>query len=162
MKHIFIILCAFFLTACNQRSGEIKKILAKIDSLQKQLDESYKPGFGEFMSGIQIRHAKLWFAGQNKNWSLAEFEMHEIQEALDGIQKFCSERPEVKHMGMMSPAIDTVNKAIQQRNPELFKSGFHLFTSTCNNCHKATNHAFNVVTVPINLPVVNQDFKSGK
>ena len=132
---------------------------AKIDSLQKKLAETYKPGFGEFMSGIQTHHAKLWFAGQNKNWALAEFEMHEIQEALDAILKFCSERPEVKQMGMINPAIDSINNAIGQKNPELFKSSFILLTNTCNKCHKATDHGFNVVTVPTNLPVVNQDFK---
>ena len=35
------------------------------------------PGFEEFMSNIQAHHAKLWFAGQNHNWKLADFEIHE-------------------------------------------------------------------------------------
>jgi hypothetical protein len=135
---------------------------ATIDSLQKQLAETYKPGFGEFMSGIQTHHAKLWFAGQNQNWLLADFEVHEIKESLDAIQKYCSERPEMKAIGMINPSIDSVNNAIQQKNFQLFKSSFILLTNTCNNCHKATDHGFNVVTVPTNLPVVNQDFKLRK
>jgi hypothetical protein len=135
---------------------------ATIDSLQKQLNETYKPGFGEFMSGIQTHHAKLWFAGQNQNWPLADFEVHEIQEALEDLQKFCSDRPELKTIEMINPAMDSVNNAIQQKNPQLFKSSFVLLTNTCNNCHKATEHGFNVVTVPTNLPVVNQDFKPVK
>src|SRR5882724_9433272 len=149
----------FMFTACNQQSNQVQKMQATIDSLQKELNETYKPGFGEFMSGIQMHHAKLWFAGQNQNWELADFEVHEIQEALDDIQQFCADRPETKAITMIKPPIDSVNKAIQQKNPQLFKNNFILLTNTCNNCHRATEHAFNVVTIPSALPVVNQDFK---
>jgi hypothetical protein len=85
--------------------------------------------------------------------------MHEIQEALDAIEKYCSDRPEMKEIKIINPAIDSVNNAIQEKNPILFKSSFILLTNTCNNCHKATNHSFNVVIVPTNLPVINQEFK---
>ena len=131
----------------------------KIDSLQKQSLNAYRPGLGEFMLGIQLHHAKLWFAGQNQNWPLADFEVHEILESLDDIRQFCQDRPEVKAIGMIDPAIDSVNSAIQHKDPSSFKRGFFLLTNTCNDCHKATNHSFNVVTIPGNLPVVNQDFK---
>src|SRR5689334_4746808 len=105
---------------------------AIIDSLQKQLNETYKPGFGASMSGIQTHHAKLWFSGVNQNWPLADFEVHEIQEALEDIQKFCGDRPESKSIGMINPPIDSINNAIQQKNPQLFKSSFTLLTNTCN------------------------------
>ena len=154
-----LIVAALIITSCNQQNEQVQKMQATIDSLQKQLAETYKPGFGEFMSGIQTHHAKLWFAGENQNWPLADFEVHEIQESLEDVQKYCSDRPEVKAIGMINPAIDSVNNAIQQKSPQLFKSSFTLLTNTCNGCHKATEHGFNVVTVPTNLPAVNQDFK---
>ena len=94
------------------------------------------------MSGIQMHHAKLWFAGQNENWPLADFEIHEILEALEDIQKFCVDRPESKSIGMINPAIDSISYAIQQKNLQLFKNSFTLLTNTCNNCHKATEHGF--------------------
>jgi len=46
------------------------------------------------MSGVQAHHSKLWSAGQNQNWKLADFEIHEIMEAIDNIQKYQSERKE--------------------------------------------------------------------
>jgi hypothetical protein len=162
MKIITLISLLVIITACNQQSSQVQKMQAKIDSLQKRLSETYKPGFGEFMSGIQTHHAKLWFAGQNQNWPLADFEVHEIQESLDDLQKFCSDRPEIKAIGMITPAIDSVNKAIQQKNPESFNTGFISLTNTCNKCHRATEHGFNVVTIPTTLPVVNQEFKPAK
>ena len=132
---------------------------SKTDSLEKQLDKTYKPGLGEFMTGIQLHHAKLWFAGQNQNWPLADFEIHEIMEALDDIEEFCKDRPEAKSIGMLKPAIDTVTDAIRQKDLRSFKNSFSLLTNTCNNCHKATDHGFNVVTIPNNPPVSNQDFR---
>ena len=162
MKAILLTGFLFMLVACNVRNNDEQMLQAKIDSLQKLLIETYKPGFGEFMSGIQTHHAKLWFAGKNSNWPLADFEIHEIEEALEDVQKFCRDRPEVKAMAMITPALDSTKNSIQQKSLPLFKNSFLLLTTTCNNCHKATDHAFNVVTIPTQLPVVNQDFKSAQ
>jgi|SRR5436190_5692969 len=159
MKNIVLIIIACIVTSCNQQNSHEKEMQATIDSLQKKLDETYKPGFGEFMSGIQMHHAKLWFAGQNQNWPLADFEINEIKEALEDLPKYCADRPEIKSLSMINAPIDSISNAIQQKNIQSFKSSFILLTATCNNCHKATEHAFNVVTIPTNLPVVNQDFK---
>ena len=159
MKILIFIPAIILFTACNQQNHQLQEMQIKMDSLEKQLANTYKPGFGEFMSGIQVHHAKLWFAGQKENWKLADFEIHEIQETLEDIQKFNTERPEMKAMGMIYPALDSVSHAIQQKNQQLFKNSFISLTQTCNNCHKATKHEFNVVIIPTNLPVVNQDFK---
>jgi len=154
------VLC--ILVACNPQNNQASQMQSKIDSLQEQLDKTYKPGLGEFMTGIQLHHAKLWFAGQDQNWPLADFEIHEIQESLDDIDLFCKDRPEVKSIGMLKPAIDGVTNAIQQENLQLFKNSFSALTTTCNNCHKATDHGFNVVIVPTSPPVSNQDFKAAQ
>lgn len=146
--------------ACNHQTDNTEKLQDQIDSLQDKMVNIYKPGFGEFMSNIQLHHAKLWFAGQNQNWKLADFEVHEIEEALEDIQKFNSDRPEAKSISMINPAMDSVTNAIQQKNIQSFRSSFNLLTITCNNCHRETAHEFNVVTIPSSLPVVNQDFKS--
>src|SRR5947207_8992364 len=129
MKAFLFMGCLLLFVACNDRSQQVQMMQGKIDSLQKQLAETYKPGFGEFMSGIQTHHAKLWFAGINQNWPLAEFEVHEIQESLDDIRQFCKDRPEVKAMGMINPAIDSVVNAVRQKDLTLFKSDFILLTN---------------------------------
>ena len=145
--------------ACNPQADKTQQLQIQIDSLKSRLDNSYQPGFGEFMSSIQLHHAKLWFAGINNNWELADFEIHEIQESLDDIQQFNTDRLEAKTIGMICPAIDSVSNAIKQKNQLLFKSCYTLLTNTCNNCHKATKHEFNVVTIPAIPPISNQSFK---
>lgn len=153
----FLILISLF--SCNQPSDESVKTQQQIDSLKASIAQSYKPGFGEFMSNIQVHHAKLWFAGINKNWQLADFEIHEILEALEDIKKYETDRPESKEIDMLLPAIDSVNTAISNKNKNAFTSSFKLLTNTCNNCHKATNFEFNQVIIPSIPPVSNQEFK---
>ena len=158
MKNIIFYLIAITSFSCNQPSSNNIALQKKIDSLQTEVNNSYKPGLGEFMSQIQMHHAKLWFAGENGNWQLAHFEIGEIQEALDDIPKYCADRPEVKYINMIIPAMDSLSDAIKDKNEGKFRSGFTLLTATCNDCHKATDHGFNVIKIPEVPPVSNQFF----
>ncbi len=158
MKILFFI-AAVLLFSCNQSSNETATLQKQVDSLQNQIKNTYKPGLGEFMSDIQVHHAKLWFAGKYGNWDLANFEVGEIQEDLDDIPKYCSDRPEVKSIGMIDPAIESVSAAIKDKDQNKFDSSFILLTATCNDCHKATNHGFNRIKIPDIPPVSNQVFR---
>ena len=131
---------------------------AKMDSLQAQLGKTYKPGLGEFMSGIQVHHAKLWFAGEARNWKLAQFEVDEIKEAFEDIKQFNTDRPEVKSIPMIEMAMDSMDDAIKKKNLQLFENTYKTLTNTCNKCHQATNHEFNVIKTPDTPPFSNQVF----
>jgi hypothetical protein len=159
MKPIFILLIVCIVASCDQHNDSSAALQSKVDSLEKKLNHTYKPGFGEFMSNIQVHHAKLWFAVKNQNWELADFEMHEIDEAIDDIKIYQPEREESKQVDMLKPALDAVNDAIQKKDSILFNSSYLLLTNTCNNCHKAVNFGFNVVKVPETPPFSNQSFK---
>lgn len=157
--HIFLV-CVILLTGCTQPDNRIQQLQAEVDSLQAQLNNVYRPGLGEFMSGIQVHHNKLWFAGSNANWALANFELQEIQEAIDDIKEYNTDRPETKEIGMIKPALDSLNESIKQEDLPNFKKSFVLLTATCNNCHRATNHGFNHIMVPTTPPFSNQSFKA--
>ncbi|MEO6819113.1 MAG: hypothetical protein ABI266_05055 [Ginsengibacter sp.] len=159
MKNKFLIIFSFGLIACNQQTNKIQVLQKSVDSLESVLLNTYKPGFGEFMGSIQIHHNKLWFAGQNENWKLADFEIHEIMENIDAIKMYQKERKESKEIDMIYPVLDSVNIAIQQKDPVAFKNSYILLTNTCNDCHHATNFEFNVVKIPDTPPFSNQDFK---
>jgi hypothetical protein len=161
MKLNFIIIMfalMFGLICCNNQTDKTQYLQKQIDSLEIKLSQGYKPGFGEFMSNIQAHHAKLWFAGENQNWKLADFEVHEIMESFEDIQQYETERKESKLIGMINPALDSVNSAIEQKNLKLFKRGYNLLTNTCNSCHRAVNFEFNVIKIPDVQTFSNQDF----
>ncbi|MBS1512588.1 MAG: hypothetical protein JST86_17210 [Bacteroidetes bacterium] len=158
MKYLLCIIVAAMIFSCNTSTNKEQELQSRIDSLQKQVANTYKPGFGEFMSSIQSHHAKLWFAGQNHNWKLCDFEIHEIMEAFDGIEQYETERKESKLVNMIKPALDSVNKAIEQKNDAQFKNSFIQLTNTCNSCHRAAEFEFNVVKIPDVSTFSNQDF----
>ena len=160
MRSIFIFLLIVSFLACNQQTHDGGQDLQhQIDSLRTKIAHAYSPGVGEFMSSIQMHHAKLWFAGKNENWELANFEIEEIQESLDDIQQYCADSPSIKPLPMIFPPLDSVKLAISEKNISKFKSGFNLLTNTCNNCHQASNHPFNVIRIPAIPPVTNQVFE---
>lgn len=125
-------------------------------SVQKQ----YKPGLGELMSGIQTHHAKLWFAGINKNWKLSEYELGELKEMFQTAKEVETDRTEVNNIPMIYGDLDSVSTAIKQQDAARFKKSFQSLTNTCNSCHRAVNFEFNVITIPTAPPVTNQDFQA--
>lgn len=155
---INFILSALILCACNDQQKTIQLLQLRIDSLQKHIDNSYKPGFGEFMSTIQVHHEKLWFAGINQNWQLAGFEINEIKESLENVKIYCKERLETTSLSMIDNPLDSVNYAIDQKNLSLFENSFITLTNTCNNCHHATEYGFNVIRIPTTPLFSNQEF----
>ena len=159
MKKLFLVLSIFLFFTCHQSANETETLAHKIDSLQTKVDNVYRPGLGEFMSAIQLHHAKLWFAGKNSNWKLADFELSEIKEIFADIKTYCSERKETQMISMIYPALDSVNSAAQNQNISAFTQGFKFLTKTCNNCHQAVNYQFNRIKIPERAPIGNQDFK---
>jgi hypothetical protein len=159
MKNSLFLILPFLFFSCNQQAEKNQVLQNKIDSLEIKLSETYKPGFGEFMSAIQIHHAKLWFAGQNKNWELADFEINEIKENLEGIQQYCKDRPETKSLGIIDQAMDSISNSIQQKNQKAFQKDYINLTNSCNTCHQETKHGYNVIKIPETPPFSNQDFR---
>ncbi|HEY4322772.1 MAG TPA: hypothetical protein VGN20_02270 [Mucilaginibacter sp.] len=159
LKSSIIISCLFLLMSCG-RQNDTSALQTQIDSLNKQLSQTYKPGLGEFMMGIQVHHAKIWFAGKNQNWKLADFEIGEIKETLEDVKKYCTDRPEIKSLPILYPALDSVTNSVKARNIKQFEKSFVLLTNSCNSCHKTTNHEFNVIKIPDTPPITNQDYKA--
>ena len=88
----------------------------------------------------------------------SDFEVHEIMELFDKIKKYQPNREESKSIDIINPSLETVNNAIKNENPNLFKSSYRQLTGTCNDCHKITKFEFNTVKVPIRQVFTNQKF----
>ena len=155
-------LITFWIAGCTTPATQDQMLIHRIDSLEHEFTDTYKPGLGEFMSSIQIHHAKLWFAGQKQNWALADFEIHEIIESIDDIKKYETDRPETKGIDMIKPALDSVRHSIEEKSSTLFNRSYILLTNTCNTCHVDNKFEFNVVKVPESPPFSNQSFELRK
>ncbi|MDB5142342.1 MAG: hypothetical protein JWQ66_1055 [Mucilaginibacter sp.] len=164
MKRLLLILLSLALpfsliVGCEQSGDKNADMQARIDSLQNSLNSAYKPGTGAIMNTIvQPHHLKLWFAGQHKNWALAEYERQELMGGFEKIQKLHKDKPEAAAVAMIFPAMDAVEKAIREKDANAFKNNFVVLTNTCNTCHQALKYGFNVIKVPATNSFDNQQF----
>src|ERR1017187_2270390 len=127
MKYLTILFAlGFLMQSCSEQKTDDKNYVLlqkKVDSLSAMLAK-IKPGLGEMMSMIQLHHEKLWFAGINANWKLADFEINEIKEAVAQAAAVETDRPEIKSLPILKPAIDSVSKAIGAHSIEQFKYSY--------------------------------------
>ena len=140
-------------------------LLVGIAGCNRQPSEPYVPGLGEIMTLTQMRHVKLWFAGQNANWPLASYELDELNEGLDDAAKFHPTHkdaelpiPQLIDKIMKAP-LQQLEKAVKAQNSDSFIKAFDGLTEGCNACHQATKFGFNVVTRPTSNPYSNQLFQ---
>jgi hypothetical protein len=158
MKAIILFIFVLAFTSCIQPDKKVVELQSQIDSLQKKLENSYKPGVGDIMIGIQMHHAKLWYAGTNGNWKLAKFQIHEIEEAIEDIQNFHPDTPESQGMAILNNSVENIESAISRGNAYDFKIHFSILTNNCNTCHHANKVEFNVIKVPDTPTFSNQNF----
>ena len=124
----------------------------------------YAPGLGEIMSAQQMRHAKLWLAGEAANWELVRYEIDELEEGFaDAVEYHPTHRNTDLPLAELIPQmtrepIAALRRADEARDPAAFEQAFDALTDGCNGCHRATSFGFNVVTRPKGNPFVNQDF----
>ena len=129
-------------------------------------EQSYTPGLGEFMSAIQVRHAKLWFAGKGKNWQLAAYELDELKEAFEDAAKYQPEfkgKPIAKIIEPMTARpIAQLEKAIEVKDSARFVRAYDSLSHACSACHQATDHGFILIQRPTFPPLTNQRFTLGR
>ena len=113
----------------------------------------------------QMRHVKLWFAGEAGNWDLASYELDELEEGFDDAVKF---HPTHKDspvaiqdvIPQLTPTpIADLRKAVAAKDQTAFRQAFDELTAACNGCHDATKFGFNRVQRPATNPYPNQVFE---
>ncbi|HEY7699511.1 MAG TPA: hypothetical protein VIE88_13905 [Vicinamibacteria bacterium] len=113
----------------------------------------------------QMRHIKLWLAGEAGNWALVSYELEELGEGFDDVVKFhpthkdAPVAPKDAVPRMIEGPLAELRRAVEKEDASAFVPAFDSLTEACNNCHKAMNFGFNVVGRPTGNPYVNQVFQ---
>mgnify|MGYP001064792036 CR=1 FL=1 len=159
MRKLTIILIAFFMISCSSKyEKKIQELQNQLQNQQELLKNTYKPGFGDLMGGLQNHHNKLWFAGTNENWELADFALHEIEEIVEDIKMLHANREETQSIFIIEPALEAMDEAVDNQNLSQFKEEYINLTNACNTCHKATGYEFISIQTPTLPSYTNQDF----
>jgi cytochrome c556 len=119
------------------------------------------PRLADIMAAKQWRHIKLWFAGRQRNWDLAAYELAQIKASLADAAILYSNIP-VNDVTVMAAPIQSINKAIESKDGTGFAKAFNELTAGCNSCHRDMEREFITIQVPAVSPFSDQLFTSPK
>ncbi len=131
---------------------------------EDQSAAGYVPGLGEIMSLQQMRHTKLWLAGDAGNWELAAYEIDELGEGFDDVvayhptHKESPVDPKDAIPRMVTEPLAELRAAVGKKDRAAFVQAYDGLTAACNQCHDATDFGFNRVQRPAGNPYPNQVF----
>jgi hypothetical protein len=125
---------------------------------------SYRPGLGDLMTmTVQPRHIKLGLAGAEKNWTYADYELHELQEAFERAAAAWPKWrnvPVAEMIGFNTKApIAALEQAIKAKDADTFAASYKQLTESCDTCHQGAGREMIVIKVPDASMFPDQDFR---
>ena len=141
--------------------------LALVHAQTPAQPQPYRPGLGDLMTmTVQPRHTKLGLAGQEKNWTYAAYELHELEESFERAARVWPKYGQ-SNIAELLPSttkepMEALGAAIKAADAAKFTEAYGRLTDTCNACHQATARAMVVIQVPKSSPFPDQDFRAQK
>ena len=143
------------------RQAEVAELQNKVMQLEtavaaaKAAPAAEAPELGAQMLELQIRHARLWQAGQGRNWLLAQFQLAELREAFAGVVETNGDHASLQPQrlavvlpAMVDPALAQLQAAIDAHDGARFDAAYDALSASCNGCHTAAGHGFLVIQRP--------------
>ena len=125
---------------------------------------AYRPSLADLMSTtVQPRHVKLAFAGREKNWVFAAYELKQLTDAFD---RLSVQWPQWRQQRMVE-LVETIVRdplfeldiAIKNQSEAEFAQGYGHLTDACNACHQAALQTPIVIIDPKEAMFPDQDFR---
>jgi hypothetical protein len=132
-------------TSAADEGMEIAKLKAEIEELKGRL-----PSQSHAMMDVDYHFSNLWFAGQGKNWPLAQFYLNETRSHLRWAVRIIPVRRipggEIDLRGLLeavdSTGLAEIGKAIVDKNGEQFAGAYRRTLEGCYSCHRAADKPY--------------------
>jgi hypothetical protein len=129
----------------DESAAEIDRLKAEIEQIKGRLASQ-----SHAMMDVDYHFANLWFAGQAKNWPLAQFYLNETRSHLRWAVRIIPVRRipggEIDLRGLLeavdSTGLADLGKAIAEKNGEGFTAGYRRTLEGCYGCHKASDKPY--------------------
>jgi hypothetical protein len=124
----------------------------------------YRPSLADLMTTtVQPRHVKLAFAGREKNWVFAAYELKQLSDAFDRLSvqwpQWRQQRiVELVETIVRDPLFD-LDIAVKDKNEAKFAEAYGHLTDACNACHEAALKTPVVIQDPKEAMFPDQDFR---
>jgi hypothetical protein len=103
-------------------------------------------GFDMAMVEVGHRYTELYWAGRDRNWGYAAYQLRKIETAVaNGIERR-PDRGASAHM--LDGAVSTVRAAIEGRDGVAIDAALTTLAATCNACHQTEDVPFIMVAPP--------------
>jgi hypothetical protein len=103
-------------------------------------------GFDMAMVEVGYRYTELYWAGRDRNWGYAEYQLGKIETAIaNGVERRPARAASAR---MLDGAVSTVRTAIERRDGAAMDAALTMITATCNACHQAERVPFVRVQPP--------------
>jgi hypothetical protein len=138
-----------------QPAGQRAEPLPTMESLPEEVArlKALVPSNSHIMMDVQWHWTNLWFAGQAKNWPLAQYYFNETR---GHIQWFVKKSPTLRSAGPdreevniegIFDGIDTssltdVKNAIAKKDAVQFASTYKIMLESCYSCHKSAGRPY--------------------
>lgn len=156
-----LLLPTLLLGACRAGDSgtELAALRAEVEQLKSRpaaaATAAPAPELGQQMLELQIRHARLWQAGEARNWMLTQFQLAELRESLDGVVELNGDHAAVQPNrlaevlpAIMDPALKQMQGAIDAQDGPGFDAAYDAVSKACTDCHAASDHGFLVIQRP--------------
>lgn len=125
-------------------------------------DTSSVPNLADLMATMQLRHLKLAWAGDLKNWELSSYEVGQMRESFAAAAKHYPVFQNIQLAKLIAdisePALKEIDDSIKEKDHTGVTRGFKNLTDACNSCHKTAGFGFIAIRVPTSMPFSNQTF----
>ena len=119
--------------------------------------QSYAVALSDAMELTQLRHIKLWLAGNAKNWPLANYELAQLKDTIDKAAVLYLNIP-VENIAAAEEPLGALDDAVAAKDPAQFRRGFMALQAACNECHKAADIGFISIQTPTTSVFPDQGF----
>lgn len=168
--HALTLMTCCTLAGCQPPAASSTDLAPRIAALEEQVStlnrrvDELMPETAVLMAQVQIQHAKLYYAGKARNWELAAYSLHEINEALQAVQTFNDQFEDFPTPlselvpSLVGPSLGEIHSAIRAQDAARFDGAFKSLTAACNACHATLKYGFIQVREPTAIEFTNQSF----
>ncbi|HET7557860.1 MAG TPA: hypothetical protein VFK08_07275 [Rhodanobacteraceae bacterium] len=131
---------------------------ARIKALEQrvaELERHTQPELGNQMLLLELRHDRLWWAGEAGNWNLAYYMAGEMGEAIQGIVESNGDAAELQPQklsevmpAMLDAPLKNLMEAIGTHDKAKFARAYDDLSAACTGCHRVAGNPMLVVQRP--------------
>jgi hypothetical protein len=153
---LLVLCCA----ACSPKppvtAAELASLKAELAELKaRPAAAAPGPELGQQMLELQIRHARLWQAGEAQNWMLTQFQLAELRESIQGVIELNGDHAALQPNrlaevmpAMLDAPLKQLQESVDAQDLGKFEAAYDALSGGCTACHTASDHGFLVIQRP--------------